>query len=214
MSDVLIDRVAMRPASIAIMEQVALLATLALVVACDAKQPVPVAKTTSLSGQVFVQPESGMLIKAAGRTVTIVRPDSQAIQRAAIACQRADKRDDAIADRMSGKRRPGPQELSIEQQLRLHGEMLTSEVRRAYESSRKTVSTQTTDIEGRFTFPELAAGEYVATTSHEEDGHRYSWTALFRAKQNVANSLILGSDAASWVGLCGKVFEIESTFRQ
>ena len=191
--------------------QVCALILLAGCQAKEAREAEPPPKSTSLVGQVFVQPENGGPIRAAGRTVRISRPDSAAIVQAREACTKASRFEEAIAGRITGKRRVGPEEPPLEMQIRIFEEFVTSGVRRAFEWNGKEIASQVTDIDGKFTISDIPPGRYVATATHQQDGRTFSWTEVVDVRSGVSNSAILGSEAAGWVGLCAKVSSIAAS---
>ena len=174
---------------------------------CTPKESTPTTGPTTLRGTVSVQTESGVT-RAAGREVVLSKPDSAAVVAAEVVCTRAAELKERLRLRVAGQRTVLATELPLEKQIQVWGEYLTEGVRAALEFQQPRVASAVTDGNGEFTFAELPAGVYVATTNLVTPTAKYAWTGIADVKAHVANALELGNSVATGSTVCAAVAEM------
>ena len=174
---------------------------------CAATESSPTTGPTTLRGTVSVQTESGVT-KAVGREVVLSKPDSSAVVAAEVVCTRAVELKERLRLRVAGQRAVLATELPLEKQIQVWGEYLTEGVRAALEFQQPRVAAAVTDSNGEFTFAEVPAGVYVATTNLVTPTAKYAWTAIVNVKAHVPNSVDLGNSVATGSTVCAAVAEM------
>ncbi len=174
---------------------------------CAATEYSPTTGPTTLRGTVSVETESGVA-KAAGREVVLSKPDSAAVAAAELVCTRAAELKERLRLRVAGQRAVLSTELPLEKQIQVWGEYLTEGVRAALEFQQPRVAAAVTDGNGEFTFAEIPAGVYVATTNMVTPTARYAWTGIADVKAHVANTLELGNSVATGSTVCAAVADM------
>ncbi len=174
---------------------------------CTTSESSPTTGPTTLHGTVSVQTESG-IAKAAGREVVLSKPDSAAVAAAELVCTRAGELKERLRLRVAGQRAVLATELPLEKQIQVWGEYLTEGVRAALEFQQPRVAAAVTDGNGAFTFADIPAGVYVATTNMVTPTAKYAWTGIADVKAHVVNTLDLGNSVATGSTVCAAVAEM------
>lgn len=170
----------------------------------NARNPEP---PTTVTGAVFSQNESGDIIRAIGRELSLYRPDSAAIQEALAQCKEATSVLRKMARDELDPRARGRALLSFTDRVRATHSVYFTFVQVALSANGAIASTHT-DSEGNFKFVgPVSPGRYIAVVRHQQASEEYSWLEIIEVKAQMANVMSLGNDAADFFKQCQRLAE-------